>query len=277
VDEGYEARDRFQVNLPATRKGRACVILQRMDRTARAIGAVAACALLLVSCDDSKAASVSTRGGHFAPNLAVLASPAPRPETTALRGFPAIGPWMLKADLEPADWLGASYEGKRLREPINIIVRDRRSTSPGEAVKSLVAACEKAGFESVYGHSSGYIAFLGGEYYSQLPAERHRAFADGPPELDNDHGRFFGPYRAAGAYWFIGSFSYEIIHPVSKVPHAYRSFNRARDRLADRLEHKGGYRVAGYAPLGNVVLYSTGLPFFTGDHDGMAAILEPGP
>lgn len=36
--------------------------------------------------------------------------------------LPEIGKWMLNPDFTPADWLGEIYQGKTLREPINIII-----------------------------------------------------------------------------------------------------------------------------------------------------------
>ena len=39
-------------------------------------------------------------------------------------GLPQLGKWMLGSDGAAAHWLGEIYDGKRLREPINVIIVD---------------------------------------------------------------------------------------------------------------------------------------------------------
>src|SRR4030042_5663628 len=58
----------------------------------------------------------------------------------------AIGKWMIAPDQHPARWLDAKYHGKSLREPINIIIVDERTSDFNEVRNNLYAACKRAGF-----------------------------------------------------------------------------------------------------------------------------------
>lgn len=69
------------------------------------------------------------------------AEPAPTPRTpedlVTPPGLPRLGKWLFDPGLAPAHWLGATHEGKRLREPIragfvnleNVIVADPAVTT----------------------------------------------------------------------------------------------------------------------------------------------------
>ncbi len=180
---------------------------------------------------------------------------------------------------EPAHWLGEVFRGKRLREPINVLLVDRFAASAEDAKWRLIVACGNAGYPARVGHSSDYLGFIGNGYFRQLPEQAKHAFSDGPFELGNNHGRVFGPAPlepgggTAGdrTYCFIGAFSREHVDPVAKVKHRYGSFNRARDEFTRRMDECTQFKITGLVWLDNAVL---GDPqFTTGDHDGMAVLL----
>lgn len=196
-------------------------------------------------------------------------------ETVTPAGMPALGKWLLQADGAPANWLGQPYDGKEMREPINIIIIDRASTTAEEATARLTAACERAGYPSRTGHSGRYRAYVGDGLYRQLPAAAFHAFANAFFGFDNNHGRIFGPYRAADGFYFTGAFSREVIDIFARVKHRYGSFTTARDNFAGRLAQAGGYRSAGKAAMENALPAEDGVT--TGDHDGLARVLECGP
>lgn len=193
-------------------------------------------------------------------------------ELRAPSGFPSIGLWMITRDAKVADWLGQSFRGKKLLEPINIIIMDGLAASAEEAVSRLVAACEKAGFPEREGHSSGYSALIGDTVFSQAPPGTEDCFSDAPFTFANDHGRVFGPLRWKEAYYFTAAFSREGVDLVTKVKHLYRSFDRARDTFAQAMSLKTVYRVSGFAHLGNDIPDDEAIT--TGDHDGMAVVLK---
>jgi len=88
------------------------------------------------------------------PNVAIQ-----RKDIAYPKGLPAIGKWMIAPDGSYAHWLGASYQGKKLREPINIILRDSFSKSAEEARVKLEKACAQSGYEKRRGHSGGHFWF----------------------------------------------------------------------------------------------------------------------
>jgi hypothetical protein len=196
-------------------------------------------------------------------------------EESAPAGFPAIGYWMLAPDGRIADWLGYPHEGKRLLEPINVVIIDRYAASAAEASSRLLAACGKSAFPQREGHSSGYGARMGSMRYAQFPPGTEESFSDALFVLSNDHGRIFGPMKWKDAFYFSGAFSRESVDPVTKVKHRYVSFDRARDAFAVGLSERGGYEIAGYLVLGNAVTGSAMLS--TGDHDGVAVLLSARP
>jgi len=188
------------------------------------------------------------------------------------RGLPAIGKWMLTAQGVPSDWLGEIYRGKTLREPINVIIVDEGAASAEDAKARLIAAATKAGYPVRFGHSTGYQGYIGGQLYTQLPQGRDDAFSNNVFEVDNNHGRIFGPHKAGDAYVFTGALSREDVAPFREIRHRYASFDRARDDFTQRLDRMTDYKLSGFVPLDNALV---GDPkFTTGDHDGMAVLLR---
>lgn len=194
------------------------------------------------------------------------------PDTVAPSGFPPISKWLLGPDMLPAHWLGEKYYGKQLREPVNVIAIDGLATSAEDAIQRLVTSCKKAGYDKRQGHTGGYRASLGDHLFVQLPSEKDHAFSDAPFELNNNHGRFFGPLLWKGNYYFIGAFSREKVEPLSKIKHQYLSFNQARDHFADRMDKSTFFRMTGFVDLHNTFVNHPDMT--TGDHDGIAVILS---
>jgi hypothetical protein len=196
----------------------------------------------------------------------------PPPETVAHpQGLPQIGKWMLDPQCEPAHWLGESYRGKHLREPINIVVMDTAAQSAAEARKRLVQNFAAAGYLVRERHSTGYHGYIDGVIYDQIPDGKEQAFSNEPSEMHNNHGRMFGPHPYGGAWLFIGAFSRERMDLLDKVKHRYVSFNQARDDLSQRLDMKTDYRIKAFLDLDNALIDD---PMFTaGDHDGIAVLL----
>ena len=201
------------------------------------------------------------------PNLRLEADDIVQPA-----GLPEMGKWMYDPTGVPAHWLGEIYEGKRLREPINLIILDRAAASGAEAVERLSRAAAAASYPSRFGHSSGYRAMIGGEVFGQIEKEREHAFSDEVFELTNDHGRIFGPYPFDGGYLFVGAFSREKVDPLARPGHRYVSFNEARDRFSQSLDAKTPYQVKAFVPLGNALVADPEVT--TGDHDGVAVLVE---
>lgn len=188
-------------------------------------------------------------------------------------GLPLTGKWMFTLDLKPANWLGQKYQGNELREPINLFVIDQRSASTAEAIRNLSRACHKAGYESRWGHSGGYQGYLAAAFYPKLPAEKNRAFSDAPFTVNNNHGRFFGPYFDGKRYYFSASFSRELVVLTidRKKMHKYGSFKKARNDFAGRMDKKTNYKIVKYIDLKNSLVNDQTLT--TGDHDGRAVLL----
>jgi hypothetical protein len=193
-------------------------------------------------------------------------------ETADPQGFPIIGKWMLTAQGVPSDWLGEVYQGKILREPINVIIVDEAAASRDDAVARLLRAAAEAGYPVRLGHSAGYQAVIGGELYAQLPKGWDDAFSNEVFELSNNHGRIFGPYQMGQAYLFTGAFSRERVDPFRWPGHRYASFNQARDDFAQRLNRNSSYETSGTTRLDNTLADDPRLT--TGDHDGKAVILR---
>lgn len=183
----------------------------------------------------------------------------------------AIGKWMIAPDQHPARWLDEKYFGKTLREPINIIIVDERTSDLSEARNNLYADCKSAGFEARTGHSGGYAAFIAGKLFSQFPSEKNHAFSSAPFEFNNNHGRIFGPHFASGKTIFTAAFSREEIDPLDKVKHGYNSFNRARDSFAREMDQRTCYKIKKFINLENVFIADPDIT--TGDHDGIAVLL----
>jgi len=188
-----------------------------------------------------------------------------------LSDFPAIGKGMLNSEGEPANWLNQRYQDKELLEPINIIIIDKKATTPEEAKSQLRASVLRAGYDSRMGHSSGYKGLINNKQYEQLPEEPNHAFSDHFFIFPNNHGRIFGPHYYEGKYYFIAAFSREGIDIFAKVKHVYDSFTVARDDFAERLSGNSEYRITGEVDLGNRIMLDSSQT--TGDHDGMAIVL----
>jgi len=190
-------------------------------------------------------------------------------------GFPEIGKWMISPDLSWAHWMGEMADGKAIREPINVIIIDPFARSADAALRRLVAACKTAGFERRLGHSSGYWGWLGGRLFPQYPTGGGHAFSDEPFEFNNNHGRVFGPLAFRGRYYFIAALSREKAAPASHEKHEFVSFDQARDRFAQALVRKAGWRIVAFVGLGNALLDDPQVG--TCDHDGVAVALSPTP
>jgi hypothetical protein len=190
------------------------------------------------------------------------------------QGLPEIGKWMLTHEGVPSDWLGEIYEGKTLREPINVIIVDEAAVSVEDAKTRLVNATAKAGYPVRFGHSTGYQGFIGGQLYAQLPKGWDDAFSNDVFEVNNNHGRIFGPYTTGATYIFIAAFSREDVDPFRDPGHRFASFNRARDDFTQRLNRATDYKVSGFVPLENALVDD--LRFTTGDHDGVAVLVRAG-
>lgn len=186
--------------------------------------------------------------------------------------LPSIGKWMISPENKPADWIGQRYDGKAMKEPINVIIIDHKAGSEKEAIAKLITYCGDAGYRDRNGHSSGYKGYIGGKVYDQLPSEKDHAFSDAHYEFNNDHGRMFGPYHVEKGYLFIGAFSREVIGIYNnKLTHTYGSFNRARDGIARGLYSKTDLNKVSYVDMGNKV---DDPDTTTGDHDGKAVLLQ---
>lgn len=198
--------------------------------------------------------------------------PNPSLEIAEPQGLPALGKWMLTGQGLPSDWLGETYQGKVLREPINIIIIDESAVSREEAIARLLAAAARAGYPVRLGHSAGYQAMIGGQLYAQLPKGWDDAFSNKVFELSNDHGRIFGPHRLEQSYLFTGAFSRERVDLFRWPGHRYASFNQARDDFAQKMDRGAVYRAAGSVQLDNDLPDDPRLT--TGDHDGRAIVLR---
>jgi hypothetical protein len=76
--------------------------------------------------------ALATAGGALHAEQATPAALADA-EVAAPPGLPAIGKWMFGPDGAIAHWLGQTYEGKHLHEPINVILVDAGATSADHA------------------------------------------------------------------------------------------------------------------------------------------------
>ncbi len=197
--------------------------------------------------------------------------PAPA-DVAAPEGLPDMGKWMLTSEKQPAQWLGQPYRGRDLREPINVIIIDDIAKSAKEARERLLSNFKKVGFPVREHHSTGYQGYIGGVLYPQIPEGTRVAFSDELAELDNNHGRVFGPHLFKGTWIFVAAFSREEVDPLDKVRHRYGSFNRARDALAHGLDFKTNYKIRAFVSLDNAMIGDSKTS--TGDHDTIAVLLR---
>jgi hypothetical protein len=193
-------------------------------------------------------------------------------DIVTLPGLPDIGKWMMTLQGVPSDWLGEVYEGKNLREPINVIILDESSASVEEAKSRLLLASTLAGYPIRFGHSTGYQGYIGGQFHAQLPHGRDDAFSNDIFEVSNNHGRVFGPHLMGRTYVFTAAFSREEVDPFRLPGHRYASFNRARDDFTQSLDRSTAYKVSGFVDLNNAIVGDPKLT--TGDHDGMAVLVR---
>jgi len=185
-----------------------------------------------------------------------------------------VGRWLLTGREVPANWLGQKFQGKMMREPINIILVDEVAATPDAAVQYLLESCETIGYLSRRGHSSDYRGQLGNIIYSQFPRQENHAFSNAMYILPNNHGRIFGPHFFAGYYYFSGALSREAINLFAEVRHVYASFEMAKQDFAARMQASGRYSVAGAVAMENA--FPPGESMTTGDHDGTAILLRRG-
>ena len=196
----------------------------------------------------------------------------PTVEQTHLPEGLQIGRWHLTGREVPANWLGQKFQGKMMREPINVILVDEVAATPDAAVQYLRESCEAIGYLSRPGHSSDYRGQIGNVIYSQLPRQQNHAFSNAMYILPNNHGRIFGPHFFAGYYYFSGALSREAINLFAEVRHVYASFEMAKQDFAARMQASGRYFVVGAIAMENVFLPSESMT--TGDHDGTAVLLR---
>jgi hypothetical protein len=184
--------------------------------------------------------------------------------------LPSLGKWMYTSEYKYADWLGAKFKGKILREPINIIIVDSISKSMDEAKNNLIKNFDTAGFKVRKGHSGGYLGYIENKFYTQLPEQPGHAFSDAPFEINNCHGRVFGPCVINGVYYFSCALSKEKV--VINIPiHHYDSFNEARDKLAKNLDSKTRYKIIGNINMFNAIDSDS---LTTGDHDSKGILIS---
>ena len=196
----------------------------------------------------------------------------PTVEQTHLPEGLQIGRWLLTGREVPANWLGQKFQGKMMREPINVILVDEVAATPDAAVQYLLESCEAIGYLSRPGHSSDYRGQIGNVIYSQLPRQQNHAFSNAMYILPHNHGRIFGPHFFAGYYYFSGALSREAINLFAEVRHVYASFEMAKQDFAARMQASGRYFVVGAIAMENVFLPSESMT--TGDHDGTAVLLR---
>ena len=196
----------------------------------------------------------------------------PTVEQTHLPEGLQIGRWLLTGREVPANWLGQKFQGKMMREPINVILVDEVAATPDAAVQYLLESCEAIGYLRRPGHSSDYRGQIGNVIYSQLPRQQNHAFSNAMYILPNNHGRIFGPHFFAGYYYFSGALSREAINLFAEVRHVYASFEMAKQDFAARMQASGRYFVVGAIAMENVFLPSESMT--TGDHDGTAVLLR---
>jgi hypothetical protein len=207
-----------------------------------------------------------TAQGQAQPSVTLAAEAVANPP-----GLPAIGRWLIARDGTIAHWLGEIVNGKRLHEPINVILIDDGAASADEASQRLIAAAAAAGFPVRFGHSTGYRGFIGGALHSQLPQGRDDAFSNRIFEESNNHGRIFGPHGFEGGYVFTGAFSRERVNLLEWPGHRYASFNDARDAFARGLDARTAFKASGFVTLGNAV---NDAQITTGDHDSRATLMR---
>ncbi|MGO4387280.1 hypothetical protein AB4Y85_07060 [Microvirga sp. 2YAF29] len=211
----------------------------------------------------------------FCTFLAVPAAQAQDAEQSASPpGLPTIGKWMLTAQGVPSDWLGEIYQGRHLREPINVLIVDATAANAAQAKARLIAAAAHAGYAIRLGHSAGYQGLIAGELYAQLPQGWDDAFSNEVFEISNNHGRIFGPHQFENGFLFTAAFSREVVDPFRWPGHRFGSFKQARDDFTERMSRGTTYKADSAVDLDNAITDNPELT--TGDHDGRAMVLRTG-
>lgn len=210
--------------------------------------------------------------------------PLPDPATYRIapadvaQGVPEVGEvgrWMVTGSLQNATWLGEPFQGRTLREAINVILIDRTARTPEQATARLMDAMTLVGYGPKNMHSDGYSGYINGRLYAQQPPSgKGLAFSDGPWYASNNHGRLFGPASVTGGFVFIGSLSREDFRVLPSPGHTYNSFRVAREDLADRLNARTPFKRTGYVDLNSRLDTPQET---TGDHDGRAVVLVATP
>ena len=203
--------------------------------------------------------------------LASLSPPALTASEVPGSAMPSIGPWLLDKKGEPAHWLGHSFQGKKLFEPINVVFIDSFSSTAEEAQAKLFRAVDRAGYGLEIGHSCGYHAFIGQKLFPQIPPKDGTAFSNAEAFLTNNHGRIMGPLQFGKEFVFVGGFSRESFHLFTADHHQFVSFNAARDDFGAKVAKTGEYDLQNPLDLGNRLNdpFST-----TADHDGKLVVLR---
>ena len=237
----------------------------RMHNLCRRIATPAAMMVWLLLAPNSASAATEQ------PVMSITQETATNLVTATQPELPAVGKWMVDEKGDFAHWLGELYEGKPLREPINVILVDAGARNEEDAVKRLIAASKQAGYPIRRGHSIGYQASIGGTLHPELPTGKSGAFSNAPFELDNNHGRIFGPFKLGDSFVFVAAFSRENVDPFGTPKHRYASFNRSRDDFAQRMNEVTAFKLSGFIDLENTGI---GMAWTTGDHDGQATVLH---
>ncbi|HUX41768.1 MAG TPA: hypothetical protein VMV83_11430 [Rectinemataceae bacterium] len=233
--------------------------------------------LVLLAAAPGTAAADQPETAESPPTLG-LVSPSAKPlgdptgsEAAKVEGLPDIGYWMLDSKGEVANWLGIRATGKRVAEPINVIIVDRFSPDAQSAIFMLEKALRENGFPGRGGHSKGYAALIGGARCPELLVGSKATYSDASFLSENDHGRIFGPFDTGKGFVFVAAFSRE--RPDTfRMRHVLVSFNVARDIVAGALKASGSYQIEGFVPLGNALFWSPTRT--TWDHDGNAVLIE---
>jgi hypothetical protein len=184
--------------------------------------AIAGIAALLLSLALAAIFPLEAQAGEIDMCPAPVASADIGQETIEAPGLPNFGKWMLDHTGSPAHWLGEIYQGKKLREPINVVIAGAHATSVADAKERVVEASARAGYTIRMGHSSGYRALIAGEPHEQLPAGWDDAFSNHLFEVTNNHGRMFGPFQQGPSYILIGAFSREEVSLLHWPEHRMR-------------------------------------------------------
>lgn len=198
--------------------------------------------------------------------------PSPSPSDVARTPYGDVGKWLLGPHGQISDWGSQPYQGRRLLEPVNVIILDPRSRSVAQSTERINAAMRRAGFPAQPLHTTGFSAVVGGDVLGQQPAGGARAFSNAFFLLPNDHARAFGPASTpGGGYLWSAAVSREQLGIYNQqLAHNYVSFDTARDVLASRFAASGATSI-GRVPLDNAYQSATET---TGDNDGYAAVLR---